>query len=91
MGDDLDYSTEDLNDDSFFEMVKLLSDIGKKISFHDRIGVEKTMKRYQKGISIADSFIQKIIFNNELDIEEVQRLNLNKLLNRHGSSFSPEY
>lgn len=75
-------------------MISLLSDVAKKVVFHDRLSSQKTRDRYYKGMNYLDMFIKYELTNSlaPVTLEEIMRLNIEKLQTRHHNGvFNPNY
>lgn len=71
--------------------ISMISDVGKKIGFHNKLGDSKTNGRYSDGITIVDIFIQNWCNKNNLTHWDVMDYNVEKLSQRHGKSFNSNY
>lgn len=104
MGDNIEHDTNPyyrgIKPSDIYHAVSYLTDVGKKIAFHNRYGVAKTMARYEIAMDMVDkiiaAYITGIYMNKdntscEKILVEVQLNNLNKLFQRHGVSFQTNY
>lgn len=91
-GMELDLSYRSALSLNFFQCVMLLSDVGKKAAFHNKIDAPKTLSRLSEAMVIVDSLIKDIIIHSGLHIDEILQYNLDKLNARHnGGKFNPNY
>ena len=75
-----------------YRCIALLSDIGKKAAFHDKIDAEKTISRLKETMGYVDALIVDLLEITEFQIDEVMQYNMNKLANRHTEGkFNPNY
>lgn len=89
-GMDLNFNQSD--DIDLYGCLALLSDVGKKAAFHDKIANEKTLHRLDTGMGLLDALIVDLINLLDLPLDEIMQYNMHKLSNRHDSGkFNPNY
>lgn len=72
--------------------ISLLSDVGKKAAFHDKIDATKTIDRLMHAMGYIDALIVDLLSTTELQLDEVMQYNMHKLANRHNQGkFNPNY
>ncbi len=72
--------------------ISLLSDVGKKAAFHDKIDATKTIDRLMHAMGYIDALIVDLLSITELQLDEVMQYNMHKLANRHTQGkFNPNY
>ena len=91
MADDFDFTSPLVAQDTDKLMygISMISDVGKKIGFHNKLSDPKTNNRYLQGIEIVDTFIQNWCSRMNLSHWDVMDYNIEKLKSRHGDSFNP--
>lgn len=92
MGDSLEYNYDASCETTLWQAIGLLSDVGKKVAFHNKLGNEKTMERYKEAIQRIDNMILgecATLFH--YDMRALERYNIEKLNKRHGNVFTPTY
>lgn len=80
------------NNKNLFSLISMLSDVGKKSAYHNKIDSPKVLQRVEESIAILDSLLHGIIRDNNLQIDTVLQYNLHKLSQRHNTGkFNPNY
>ena len=69
----------------------MLSDVGKKVAYHDKFLSEKVQNKYRLGMYLVDLFILSEVNSLYTTLEEIYAYNIEKLSARHGESFNPNY
>lgn len=88
----LDLTLRGSNDFDRDTLTMLLSDIGKKAAFHNKIDSEKVIGKVREAIWHLDPIINHWLINFELQLDAVMQYNLNKLSGRHNEGkFNPNY
>lgn len=88
----LDLNFKQSDDLDLYYCLALLSDVGKKAAFHDKISHEKTITRLDKGMVLLDGLIIDLMNLLDLPLDEIMQYNLHKLSNRHDAGkFNPNY
>ena len=91
VGDNLAYNKVNSNFDGIFKIVGSLADFSKKILYHGKWEIPKTRTKYIEAIAILDNLIINDIDILGATLSEVHTRNVDKLQNRHGSSFNPSH
>ena len=79
-------------DIDLYSCIALLSDVGKKAAFHDKIAHEKTISRLDSSMMLLDALIVDLMSLLDLPLDEIMQYNLHKLNQRHSQGkFNPNY
>lgn len=88
----LDLTLRGSNDYDGDTLTMLLSDVGKKAAFHDKVDSEKVINKVREAIWHLDPIINYWLVQFGLQLNDVMQYNLNKLSGRHNQGkFNPNY
>lgn len=91
MFDEIVFNSDKESQPTLENIVKFVSDVGKRAGFHDNFESEKCQHRLQCGLKLLDEFMFNIEDLYSYSSKHIIEQNLKKLAKRHGNSFTKDY